>query len=126
MKKTVALLLALVFALGAVLVFMGRRGQAEYAASGFSAESGYAAISALSGDVSEAWEKRLRPELDALPEADRALLADAAQALLTGAWEAHEAGAGEKAEALASEGGEKLTWKLLSATFLTNSSISEG
>ena len=54
------LALALIFALGAALVFMGVRGQKEYAASGFNAESGYQAVYALSRDVSSAWKNALR------------------------------------------------------------------
>ena len=119
MKKTVLLVLALVFALGAGLVYMGYRGQEAYAASGFSSEGAFEAISALSGDVSSAWEKQLKPGLDALPEAERGALTDAARAALSAAWEAQSPGAGAEAEALA-EGGEAPTWKLLYATFLTS------
>ena len=66
------LLLALAFALGCALVFMGWRGQVEYAASGFSSEEAFDAIYALSGEVSDAWARRIKPELDRLSEADRA------------------------------------------------------
>ena len=93
MKKTVLLVLALVFALGAGLVYMGHRGQEAYAASGFSSEGAFKAIGALSGDVSDAWEKQLKPGLDALPEAERGALTDVARAVLSAAWEAQSPGA---------------------------------
>ena len=67
MKKATALVLALLFVLGAFLVFTGFRGQEQFAASGFSAESAYASIYSLSGDVTAAWKKYLEPALKALP-----------------------------------------------------------
>ena len=116
MKKTTLLVLALVFLFGAALVAMGLKGQAEYAASGFSSESGYAAVHALAGDVSAAWDKRLKPALNELTEPDQEALTDVARALLADAWE--QAGSG-KADALILED-ESLTWKLLYATFMTS------
>ena len=66
--------MALVFLIGAALVFMGWRGQVWFNDSGFSSENAFHAIYKLSGDVSDAWESRLKPALDALPEGDRAAL----------------------------------------------------
>ena len=116
------LALALIFALGAALVFMGVRGQKEYAASGFNAESGYQAVYALSRDVSSAWKNALKPELDRLPGEDRARLDEAALALLSEAWDSQRKGAGEEAAALAADAGAEdgLTYKLLYATYLVN------
>ncbi len=66
------LLLAAVFALGCALAFMGWRGQAEYTASGFSAETAYRAIYALSGETARAEKERISPRLEELTEAERA------------------------------------------------------
>ena len=68
------LTLALIFLLGCALVFMGWRGQVEYGASGFSSEAAYQAIYQLTGDVSRAWDERLKPMLDHLSEADRSAM----------------------------------------------------
>ena len=115
------LVLALVFALGAALVFMGYRGQVEYAASGFSSEGGFQAVYALSRSASNAWNDVLEGELDALPQQDREALDARALSLLSDAWEAQSAGAGEQAAALverAGQDGGALRWKLLYATYL--------
>ena len=65
--------LALVFALGICIIVLGLAGQRAYDTSGFSAESAYGAIYTLSGDVRAAWDKQLKPQLDALP-ADRSFV----------------------------------------------------
>ena len=120
MKKTIALILALVFAFGAALVFMGHRGQSAYAASGFSSEAAYQAIHALSADAADAWNRRLGPELEKLSDDDRRALTAAAQAVLSDTWEGLRHGAGAEAMALSADGGEAVSWKLLYATFLTS------
>ena len=55
--------LLVVFLLGAALVFMGYRAQVEFRESGFSSETAYQAINALSQDVSLAWSQKMQPEL---------------------------------------------------------------
>ncbi len=117
MKKALALILALLFLPGTLLIFMGNRGQAQYAASGFSAPSAYSAVYALSGDVSKAWNKRLRPELNKYSDPERAVLTDTARAALADVWESQKSGAG--AEAINEAGSEELSWKLLYTAFLT-------
>ena len=119
MKKATALVLALLFVLGAFLVFTGFRGQEQFAASGFSAESAYASIHSLSGDVTVAWKKYLEPALKALPASDRESVDKAALAILEDCWGSQKAGADAQARELASRGGEELTWKLLYSSFLT-------
>ena len=114
--------LALIFALGAALIFMGREGQTEYEASGFSAENAYQAVYALSGDVSAAWKDSLSPALDGMPEAQREALEATAARLLSEAWNDMNGGAGAEAERLVSDAGpngEATAWKLLYATYLT-------
>ena len=105
------LLLTLVFALGCALVFMGWQGQAEYNASGFSSEASYGAIYALSGEASDAWNRRIRPELEKLSGPDRDGI-DAVAMNLAGALY------GEASAAPASSEGQ--TWRLLYAAYLVN------
>ena len=116
MKKALALILALLFLPGTLLIFMGQRGQAQYTASGFSAESAYTAIHDLSRDAEKAWKRRLRPELEKLPPAERTVLADTARAVLSDTWEELKSGAGE--EAMEEAANEEISWKLLYTTFL--------
>ena len=77
------LILALVFLLGVGVILAGITGMREYSASGFSSESGYSAIHALSGEVSSAWEKKLQPQLAQVGADQRAAL-NAAVKTLTG------------------------------------------
>ena len=113
--------LALVFALGAVLIFMGHRGQVDSAAAGFSAESAYQTVYNISGDVSAAWKDSLSPALNGMSDAQRAAAEAKALRLVRDAWDGMQAGAGDEADALVAGagGGEALTWKLLYATYLT-------
>ena len=107
----VKLALVLAFALGCTLVFMGWRGQAVYNASGFSSEAAYDAIYALSGEVSDAWEHRLRPALDQLNEADRARADAVALELVSQLYGGTEA---------APDASGAKTWRLLYAAYLVN------
>ena len=109
--------LMLLLALGAAMVFMGIRGQREYAASGFSSESGYQAVYALSGAVSGAWKESMAPEMDDLPEEIRKGAGERIVALLTSAWEGQAEGGGERAGRLTAED-EGSAWRLLYATYL--------
>ena len=114
--------LAVVFLLGLVVIFLGYRGIQEYNASGFSSETAYHAIYALSGDVNTAWEKKLQPQRDALSAEKRDALDEAAKQLLFASWENQKTGGQADAEALLS--GEKdeagLLYRLLYTTYLVN------
>ena len=115
-------ILALAFALGLVIIFLGVTGMREYGTSGFSSETAYNAIYFLHRNTEAAYAK-LSAQLNALPEDQRAAAEKAAGNLLTAAWEAQSAGGGARAEALLNEAPEAergaLCWKLLYATYLT-------
>ena len=112
-------ILTAVFILGAVLIFMGYQAHVRFTESGFSSEAAFRAIHSLSRDVSEAWQKKLKPEIDKLPEPDRAALGQITTGLLKEAWENQSKGSGSEAEALAAED-PSLAYKLLYATYLLN------
>ena len=116
--------LALVFALGICIIVLGVAGQRAYDTSGFSAESAYGAIYTLSGDVRGAWDKQLKPQLDALPAEQRTQVDEAARALLDSAWESQSAGSAAEAEAILSAAPEEertqLAYKLLYSAYLVN------
>ena len=114
------LILALVFVLGLVVIYMGYTGMREYGASGFSAASAYSAIHALGGDTAAAWQKKLQPQLDALSADRRAAVDQAAAELLTAAWENQKAGGAADAQAMLDAGDGETAWKLLYATYLVN------
>ena len=78
--------LLLVFLLGIGVIVLGYRGIQEYNASGFSSETAYHAIYALSGDVNAAWEKKLQPQMNALSAEKRETLDEAVE-VLRGIWE---------------------------------------
>ena len=116
--------LALVFALGIVIIVLGVSGQRAYDTSGFSAESAYSAIYSLHKDVENAWEKQLKPRLAALPAQQRAQVDEASRALLDAAWESQRAGGAAEVESILSSApeGEKerLTYALLYTAYLVN------
>ena len=112
--------LLVVFLLGAALVFMGYRAQVEFSESGFSSETAYQAINALSQDVSLDWSQKLQPELNKLTEAERAALDDVVMVLLKEAWEAQKKGSGEDGAALAASAAEAADYKLLFTAYLVN------
>ncbi len=108
--------LAVVFLLGAILIFMGIRAQNDFASSGFSSESAYQAIYALSRDVSDAWQKKLQPELSKLSESDRSALDETVKSLLTDAWKSQS-----KSKELPEEADKPETaYKLLYTVYLLN------
>ena len=82
--------LAVVFLLGAALIFMGIRAQQEYASSGFSSEGAYQAIYALSKDVSEAWSNEIKPELDQLNADERSVLDETVKNLTADFWKSQD------------------------------------
>ena len=110
-----------VFLLGAALIAAGMTGLRTFEHSGFSSETGYQAIHALSGSVASDWNKLLSPQLAALPADGQAALQDTAEKLLFSAWEAQKAGAAEEARALLAKASESertaLLYKLLYTTY---------
>ena len=100
------LALALVFALGAVIIVLGVSGQRAYDTSGFSAESAYGAIYALGKDANAAWEKKLQPQLSALPEAQREKTDEAVLSLLRSAFEGLSSGGAQRADDILSSAAE--------------------
>ena len=116
--------LALIFALGIVIIVMGVQGQRAYDTSGFSAESAYGAIYSLGKDVHTTWENQLRPRLASLPDAQRTQTDTAVRALVDAAWESAAPGSVQDVEAILASAPENeraaLTYKLLSAAYLVN------
>ena len=113
--------LLLVFLLGIGVIVLGYRGIQEYNASGFSSETAYHAIYALSGDVNAAWEKKLQPQMNALSAEKRETLDEAARQLLYTAWESQKTGGQADADALLSaEKADALLYKLLYTTYLVS------
>ena len=74
--------LALFLLMGVLLIFLGLKGQQEFAASGFSSESAYQAIHRLSREVDQAWKRKMQPALKQLSEDERESLYRTAEALL--------------------------------------------
>ena len=91
--------LVLVFLIGAALIFMGIRAQHNFASSGFSSESAYQAIYALTRDVSDAWKNKLEPELKQLSETDRTALDGTVRDLLAETWKSQSKSAELPADA---------------------------
>ncbi len=111
--------IALVLLLGIAVIISGVLGLQTFQNSGFSAESGYQAVYALSRGVSSDWDQLLKPALSS--REDREQIAGIAQTLLTSAWEEQKAGGGAEAEALLSESSEAereaLLFRLLYTTY---------
>ena len=116
------LILACAFILGIAVIVLGYAGMQEYAASGFSSESGYGAVYALSGSVSSAWDKKLEPQLAALSPEQRSAVGNAARTLLESAWESQKKGSAADVESIiaASDDPEEAAFKLLYTTYLVN------
>ena len=118
------LILLAVFLLGLAVIVMGYLGMREYSTSGFSSESAYRAIYRLSGEVSTAWNKKLEPQLGALPEEKREALDQMSCDLLTAAWDSQKKGSAAALDELLSEksGSERtaLIHRLLFSTYLVN------
>ncbi|MBQ9300529.1 MAG: hypothetical protein IJ214_08455, partial [Clostridia bacterium] len=116
------LILACVFILGIAIIALGYAGMQAYSMSGFSSETGYRAIHALSGDVSAAWSKKLEPQLASLSQEQRDTVTQAARTLLDGAWESQKSGAAADIDGILAASGhaEEMTYKLLYTTYLVN------
>ena len=118
------LILLLVFLFGVAIIAMGFTGMREYNASGFSSEAAYGAIYKLGREVGTIWNKKLEPQLGALPEDTRQAFDDTAHALLAAAWEEQKKGSTSDLDELLSEKSDsertELTHKLLFSTYLVN------
>ena len=66
--------LVIFFLLGIALIFMGYQAQKEFSSTGFSDESAYQVIYAISRDVSNIWNKQMLPSVNSLPENEQAVL----------------------------------------------------
>ena len=110
--------LAVVFLLGALLVFMGIRGQKEFNESGFSSEKAFQEIHTLSGLVSETWQREIEPDLRLFSDEDRKALHAVTAGLVENTWEKQKAGSGEAAGQLA--GDESTAYRLLYSAYLVN------
>ena len=114
--------LALLFLLGIALIILGVDAIGQYDASGFSSEGAYGAVYALQGHVSGAWEKKMGPQLNALPQETRAKADTVALEMLKSAWEGQKKGGAEEVQALLDGTAEAdksaLTYKLLYTTYL--------
>ena len=108
--------LAVVFLIGAALIFMGIRAQHDFASSGFSSESAYQAIYALTRDVSDAWKNKLEPELKQLSETDRSALDGTVRDLLTETWKSQS----KSAELPADADEPAMAYKLLYTAYLVS------
>ena len=111
--------LAVVFLIGAALIFMGIRAQHNFASSGFSSESAYQAIYALTRDVSDAWKNKLEPELKQLSETDRTALDGITVDLLSEIWKSQS----KNAELPADADEPAMAYKLLYTAYLVSESV---
>ena len=139
MKKTIALqndirrdrtpavtkaTLVLLFLLGIALIIVGIMAMGQYDASGFSSEGAFGAVYSLQGHVSGAWEKKMGPQLNAMPQDTRAKTDAAALEMLQSAWEKQKKDGADEAQALLDGTAEAeksaLTYKLLYITYLVS------
>ena len=115
------IVLGVVILLGLGIILTGYLGLQTYQDSGFSAESGYQAVYALSKGVSADWEKLLRPQLARLDAGQRAAVDETAYQLLVNAWEAQKTDAKADVDAIldAHSGDERvqIMYKLLYMTY---------
>ena len=116
--------LGLAVLLGLAIVAMGYLGMQEYGASGFSSETGYGAVYALSGEVRSAWQNKLQPQLASLPGEESGALEEAAYQLLVSAWESQKSGAAADVDGILEKAGasdrSETVFKLLYTTYLVN------
>lgn len=91
--------IALVLLLGLVMIAAGFLGMNVFEASGFDAEDGYSAIRALSSEVDEGWNTKLRPLLDEMDADTRAKTDAVAHTLLTTLWESQREGSAKELDA---------------------------
>ena len=78
--------LFLVFAIGIGIIFAGASGLRTYEESGFSSESAFQAIYALSQAVDLDWNQEISPHLESFTAEQRAALEEQVYNLLRDAW----------------------------------------
>ena len=115
--------LFLVFAIGIGIIFAGVSGLRSYEGSGFSSESAFQAIYALSAAVESDWNQEISPHLESFTAEQRAALEEQVYNLLRDAWEGQKKNSGEELDAILEQQGEKrreeLIYKLLYITYQT-------
>ncbi len=113
--------LAALFFAGVLLLLAGVRSQRVLEADGFSSESAYRVIYALSGNVSEAWRSPIKDDLSALDAQERSQVLSVIRSLTLSAWENQNTGAGKDAEKViadAKERGDESAVRLLYTAYL--------
>ncbi len=98
--RRVKLVLALLFAAGLCLVYVGAWGLRVYASSGFSSASAFESVYRLSQELDRDWKDLLSPALSQLSDEKRTAAEECAEALLRENWEERRAGAGGELDAL--------------------------
>ena len=111
--------LAVCFLLGLIFVFFGIRSEKTSSDAEFSSGDSYAAISALAGDVSAAWNKALAGDREALTDDGRAALDAALLSLLKESWESRKAGGGEEAADFTEQGGQDKSERITKLMYLS-------
>ena len=115
--------LFLVFAIGIGIIFAGASGLRTYEGSGFSSESAFQAIYALSAAVESDWNQEISPHLESFTAEQRAALEEQVYNLLRDAWEGQKKNSGEELDAILEQQEEnrreELIYKLLYITYQT-------
>ena len=115
--------LFLVFAIGIGIIFAGASGLRTYEGSGFSSESAFQAIYALSAAVESDWNQEISPHLESFTAEQRATLEEQVYNLLRDAWEGQKKNSGEELDAILEQQEEnrreELIYKLLYITYQT-------
>ena len=115
--------LFLVFAIGIGIIFAGASGLRTYEESGFSSESAFQAIYALSQAVDLDWNQEISPHLESFTAEQRAALEEQVYNLLRDAWEGQKKNSGEELDAILEQQEEnqreELIYKLLYITYQT-------
>ena len=115
--------LFLVFAIGIGVIFAGASGLRSYEGSGFSSESAFQAIYALSAAVESDWNQEISPHLESFTAEQRAALEEQVYNLLRDAWEGQKKNSGEELDAILEQQEEnrreELIYKLLYITYQT-------
>ena len=115
--------LFLVFAIGIGIIFAGASGLRSYEGSGFSSESAFQAIYALSAAVESDWNQEISPHLESFTAEQRAALEEQVYNLLRDAWEGQKKNSGEELDTILEQQEEnrreELIYKLLYITYQT-------
>ncbi len=114
--------LAVFFMIGVLLLGAGIDGRNVTESAGFTSESAYQAIYALSGSVDGAYRSVLLPDMDALTDSERAPVLSSLYNLTVLAWEDRQEGAGPEAARIMDSAGRRefeTALKMLYAAYLT-------